>query len=204
MLRLTDMEIESSNVLSNFLSLVTSGALKWPHNGTYTNAEAFYNLISFLRKYDGERPLKTLREKIVNQLLLENMPPFYVLMSAVAMDDVELSILAFQESYPVKVKSGEKPFISAELLSLSPGSTLEDSTWPSQVLHRFPVDYLWACTKAWTAKWGSNYYSHKRSLSDHWTSFSQLPSTSSAGEISIASEYKKAIRTVRPSPKPKK
>lgn len=193
-----DTEIESSKVLGHFLSLVTHGESPWPTTGTFNTAETFSDLITFLRKYDAERPLKIVRALVVNDLLLRRIPPFYVLMLAVAMDDVELSILAFKHAYAATVQAGEETFISAALLSLSPGSALEECTWPSQVLHRFPLDILWACTRAWTARWGSEYVYSISSTSES-NGFHRQPIYS---HISISSEYEKAIRAVRPLPKP--
>lgn len=208
-MRFSDAQLESSAVVVLFLSLLRDGELTWPDDGGFDTAEAYCDLVAFMRKYDAERLLKTLRLQVLNDLLLHYMPPFYTLMIAAAMDDVELSILAFKHRHTYALSQGcgwpiEPEFISAELMSLAPAPSPTGGTWPAEVLHRFPIDYLWASSQAWTAKWGSQYAAHKATekseamIRDQY-SYGSAPKTDKVEcSVDIAREYETAIRSRRP------
>lgn len=183
--RFKDMEIEHSAVLSLFLALIATGELVWPSNGTFGFALTYCALGRFMHKYNAERPLKLLRSCIAYDLALQRMPPFYVLMIAANEDNVELSIAAFKQRYKVSLSEGEDPSMTPSLLSLTPEPYIGDGCWPLQVLQSLPAEYLWACWKAWSVAWASLY---AKETGSHRT-----PSD-------IASEYEKAIKTVRPLP----
>lgn len=193
-IRFTDSNIERRVALKGFLTLISGKLVGCTlHRYSFADVENICDTAALLRKYGAEWGLKVLRAQLHSERLAFQMAPFFVLMIAVAMDDVDLSIRAFRTPrhhwlswHPVD------PFITTQLLSLSPTSQLSDAAWPREVLHRFPLDYLWACSRAWSVKWASQYA--LATLRDRGCSGDSEPQC----EVDIADEYERAIREVRP------
>lgn len=153
-----DLVIETSAVIAIFLELVAKGQFAmWTND--FASCHAMCHAIAFMRKYECEVPLSILRLWAVNELLLRKIAPLYVFMVAAAMDDVDLSIMVFENRYvPVlgqdSVTSHGVPGIQdmkllEAVLSLTPRGG-EDAVWPFGLWTRFPAEYLWAVSKAWS------------------------------------------------------
>lgn len=134
---------------------------------SFEECEALCRTIAFMRKYDCVLPLSFLKIYVREKLRAGGIWPFFVFMIAAAMDDIELSVLAFKVSersesihkvYMIQLGhelalpgvTDEKMARALLALSLDQGG---DSSWPVELWQHFPADYLWAATTAWTRKW---------------------------------------------------
>lgn len=218
----SDDKIETSGVVGLFLELIATGKLsKWRND--FAGCEALCDAVTFMRKYDCERPLQVLRVHVLNQLLMQQLAPLYAFMVAAAMDDVELSVLAFQNRYgahgdlpagpdllPGVVEDGLRSALGVTLthafVSLNARGG-PDGTWPHQLWAKIPADYLWAATKAWNKAWTaqtlvdgrsaascSHGYSNANCCSHCRASAEQKKATTN---VDIAAEYQDAIDLVK-------
>lgn len=158
-LRFTDPDIENSEVLKIVLDLIMKGTMTLK-SVNYPKCRRMCCAAAFLRKYECEAGLSTMKLVATNQLLLGgSVVPFYIFMLAAATDNVELSILCFKHRclYEATDKAvawhavpgvDQIEFIQ-DLLGLTPTISLVDSLWPQALWAEIPFDYMWAANKAW-------------------------------------------------------
>lgn len=168
-IRFTDSQLESSEVLSRFLTFMMRGRLpSW--SDTFAECAALCRTIGFMRKYDCEFVLSFLRIYVLELFRADEMAPLFLFMVAAAMDDVDISIRAFGKRELVRdrlssrrfklegsadsgIPGAADPKMAAALLELSLQDGGDD-TWPFELAQHIPADYLWAASKAWSKTWG--------------------------------------------------
>lgn len=97
-IQFSDPVIETSDVIAFFLELATNGKLtKWTND--FKSCETLCRAVAFMRKYDCEFLLSVLKLHARTELMMLKIAPLYVFMVAAAMDDVELSTMAFGYRY---------------------------------------------------------------------------------------------------------
>lgn len=219
---LSDPKIECATVIERFLEISAKGKLlNWTND--FKMCETLCDTVAFMRKYDCERPLAILRMHVLNQLLLKQLAPLYFFMVAAAMDDVELSILAFRHRYDVTyfkaVENQILPamtgstrsfdFISFNARGGAGSITDPDSTWPYQLWAIVPADYLWAATRAWNRTWTSQTVVNAKENPPCTHGYANYPGYVCATcnqikakakqitDVDIAAEYEKAIGEVK-------
>lgn len=218
---LPDPKIERATVLEHFLEISAKGRLMlWKND--FQMCESLCDTVAFMRKYDCERPLQILRMHVLNHLLLKQFAPLYVFMVAAAMDDVELSILAFRHRYDEdrmpagsvilpEMSGGARPF-DFDSLNARGGTGANsdpDSTWPYQLWAMVPADYLWAATRAWNKTWTSQTVVNSKNTKPCTHGYSSYIASGCPAcardkekakqttDIDIAVEYENAIREVK-------
>lgn len=94
-----------------------------------------------------------------NMLLLRSIAPLYIFMVAAAMDDIESSILAFENRYLPSFDNNcaksrgihgiHNHILLGAVLSLTPRGG-EDAAWPFGLWTRFPAEYRRAASRTWS------------------------------------------------------